>query len=88
MAYHLRPFTREESAASRQHPWQHAGMTHPVFTDAALTAGHDWVQGIPRRLNRWPQACLLAAYSAQPPLLDDYMVAIAMAELEWAQAPV
>lgn len=87
MAYHLRSLTREESAAYLQHHLQHAGITHPVFTDAALTAGHDWAQGIPRRLNRWAQACLLAAYSAQQPLVDDHMVAIATAELEWAHVP-
>jgi type II secretory pathway predicted ATPase ExeA len=87
LADHLRPLTREESAAYLQHPWQHVGITRPVFTEAALAAGHDWAQGIPRRLNRWAPACLLAAYSAQQPLVDDHRVAIATVELDWAHPP-
>jgi len=87
LAYQLRPLTRDESAAYLQHQLQQVGITRPVFTEAALAAGYDWSQGIPRRLNRWAQACLLAAYSAQQPLVDDHMVAIATAELEWAHAP-
>ncbi|MCY0898886.1 MAG: hypothetical protein OWU33_08105 [Firmicutes bacterium] len=67
LGYPLRALTREELAAYLQHPWQHAGITRPVFTEEALAAGHDWAQGIPRRLNRSAQACLLAAYSAQQP---------------------
>jgi len=84
LAYHLRPFTRDETAAYLQHHLQHVGVERPVFTDAAVAAGHEWAQGLPRRLNRWAQACLLAAFGAQQPLVDERMVAVAQAELQWA----
>jgi type II secretory pathway predicted ATPase ExeA len=84
LAYHLRPLTREETAADLQHQLKQVGVEHPVFTEAAMAAGHDWAQGLPRRLNRWAQACLLAAYGAQQPLVDERILAVAQAELQWA----
>jgi general secretion pathway protein A len=75
LAYPLRPFTRDETAAYLQHHLQQVGVDRPVFTDAAITSGHEWAQGLPRRINRWAQACLLASYGAQPPWVDERMVA-------------
>jgi general secretion pathway protein A len=88
LAYPRRPFPHDETAASRQHPWQHVGVERPVFTDAAVAAGHAWAQGLPRRLNRWAPACLLAAFGAPQPLVDERMVAVAQAELPWADPTV
>ncbi len=59
-----------------------------MVTDAAEAAGHEWAQGLPRRLNRWAQACCLAAFGAQQPLIDERMVAVAQAEGQWADPTV
>lgn len=84
LADHLPPLTAEQSARYVQHQLQVVGVDHPVFTDAALQAGHDWAQGLPRRLNTWARTCLLAAYAAQSRLVDDAIVATATQELQWA----
>ncbi len=44
LAYPRRPFPRDETAASRHHHLQQVGVDRPVFTDAAIAAGHDWAQ--------------------------------------------
>jgi general secretion pathway protein A len=84
LAYQLPPFTAEQTARYVQHHLQSVGIDHPVFTDSALQAGHDWSQGIARRLNTWARTCLLAAYATQSPLVDDTVVATAIHELQWA----
>jgi len=84
LAYHLRPLTRDDTAVYLQHHLQHVGVERPVFTEAAVAAGHEWAQGLPRRLNRWAQASLLAAYGAQQPLVDERILAVAQAELQRA----
>jgi len=84
LAYHLPPFTAEQTARYIQYHLERVGVDHPVFTDAALQAGHDWSQGVARRLNTWARTCLLAAYAAQSPLVDDGVVATAVQELQWA----
>ena len=84
LAYHLPPLTAADAAAYVQHPWQQVGITRPVFTDAALQAGYTWSQGVPRRLNHWARAALMAAHGGQHAVVDDAVVAIAEAELQWA----
>ena len=44
-AHHLPPLTGEQSARYVQPQLQGIGIDHPVFTDAALQAGHDGAQG-------------------------------------------
>lgn len=84
LAYQLPPFTTEQTARYLQHHLQRVGIDRPVFTDSALQAGHDWSQGVARRLNTWARTCLVAAYAAQSPLVDDSVVATAIHELQWA----
>jgi type II secretory pathway predicted ATPase ExeA len=84
VAYQLPPLTAVETAAYCQHQLQHVGVDRPLFTDSALQAGFDWSRGIPRRVNTWARACLLAAYGAQQPLVDDGIAATAAEELQWA----
>ncbi len=40
--------------------------------------------GLPRRLNTWARACLMAAYAAQTTLVDDAGTTTAASELQWA----
>lgn len=83
MAFHLPPFTAAETADYLQHQLRHVGIDRPVFTETALHAAQDWAQGRPRRINTWARACLLAAFVAQQPIVDDGVVATAQAELQW-----
>ena len=84
LAYHLPPLTAADAAAYVRHHLQQVGITRPVFSDAPLQAGYTWSQGIPRRLNQWARAALMAAHGGQHSLVDDAVVAIAEAELQWA----
>lgn len=80
----LPPLSTEQSARYVQHQLQVVAVAHPVFPDAALQAGHDWAQGLPRRLNTWARTGLRGAYAAPSPLGDDTIVATATQELPWA----
>jgi len=84
LADQLPSFTAEQTARDVQHHLQSVGIDHPVFTDSALQAGHDGSQGIARRLNTWARTCLLAAYAAPSPLVDDTVVATAIHARQWA----
>ncbi len=84
LAFHLPPLTAADTAAYVRHHLQQVGISRPVFSDAALQAGYTWSQGIPRRLNQWARAALMAAHGGQHSLVDDAVVAIAEAELQWA----
>lgn len=84
VAYHLAPLTVAETVDYLRHHLQAVGVERPVFTEAALAAAHAWSQGIPRRINHWARASLMAAWSQQHQIVDEDMVAIAEAELQWA----
>jgi type II secretory pathway predicted ATPase ExeA len=86
VAYHVRALTAEETIVYVTHHLHQVAIDRPVFTDSALQAGVEWSQGLPRRINTWATACLLAAYSGQHPVIDDEVVATAQAELQWAGA--
>jgi type II secretory pathway predicted ATPase ExeA len=88
MAFHLPALTAEQTTDYVQYHLRHVGIDRPVFTETALRAARDWAQGRPRRLNSWARACLLAAFVAQQPLVDDDVVAAAQAELQWTQPVV
>ena len=84
LAYQLPPLTPAETAGYIDHHLRGVGVERPVFTEAALKAAHDWSQGVPRRINHWARACLMAAVAEGQTLVDDGVVAIAEAELQWA----
>ena len=42
------------------------------------------VPGLPRRLNTWARACLMAAYAPQLTMVDDAVTTTAATELQWA----
>lgn len=84
LAYHLPPLTAADASAYVQHHLHQVGITRPVFSDAALAAGYTWSQGIPRRLNQWARAALMAAHGGQQSVVDAAVVATAEAELQWA----
>jgi len=66
------------------HQLAQVGVTRPVFTDAAIPTGFEWSRGVPRRVNTWARACLMAAYAGQQTLVDDAVTAHAATELQWA----
>ena len=84
VAYHLPPLTAAEAGPYVAHQLQQVGVDRPIFTDAALQTGWDWSHGIPRRLNTWARACLMAAYAGQLTLVDAAVAATAATELQWA----
>ena len=86
VAYHLPPLTAAETGPYVTHQLQQVGVDRPIFTEAALQTGWDWSHGIPRRLNTWARACLMAAYAGQLTLVDDTVAATAATELQWAGA--
>ena len=86
VGYHLPPLTAAEAGPYVTHQLQQVGVDRPIFTDAALQTGWDWSHGIPRRLNTWARACLMAAYAGQLTLVDDAVAATAATELQWAGA--
>ena len=77
-------FTAEQTARYLQHHLESVGIDRPMCTGSALQAGHDWSQGIARRLNTGAQTCLRAAYAAQSPRVDDSVVATASHAWQWA----
>ena len=84
VAYHLAPLTAAEVGPYVTHQLQQVGVDRPVFTDPALQTGGEWSRGLPRRLNTWARACLMAAYAAQTTLVDDTVATTAATELQWA----
>jgi type II secretory pathway predicted ATPase ExeA len=62
------------------------GIERPVFADAAMARGYTWSQGIPRRINHWARATLLAAYATPTLIIDEAIVTMAEAEWQWAGA--
>lgn len=84
VAYHLPPLTAAETPQYLSHHLRMVGVDRPVFTESAAAAAYDWSQGLPRRLNHWARACLMAAAADRRTLVDDGVVAVAEAELQWA----
>ena len=86
LAYQIPPLTAAETAQYLEHHLRQVGIARPVFGDTAVAAAYTWSQGLPRRINHWARAALLAACSAQHPIVDEATVAVAEAELQWAGA--
>ncbi len=86
VACHLPPLTAAEAGPYVTHQLQQVGMARPIVTDAALQTGWDGSHGIPRRLNTWARACVMAAYGGQLTLVEDTVAATAATELQWAGA--
>ena len=84
VAYPLPPLTATEAGPYVPHQLAQVGVDRPVFTDHALQTGWEWSRGLPRRLNTWARACLMAAYAAQATLVDDAVTTTAASELQWA----
>lgn len=84
VAYHLPALTAADTARYLTHQLTQVGVTRPVFTDAAIQTGFEWSRGVPRRVNTWARACLMAAYAGQQTLVDDAVTAHAATELQWA----
>jgi type II secretory pathway predicted ATPase ExeA len=86
LAYQVPPLTAAETAQYLVHQLQHVGVDRPVFAETATQAAFTWSQGIPRRINHWARAALMAASAAQRPIVDEATVTVAEAELQWAGA--
>ena len=84
--YHLKGLKAEEVASYLEKRLKWAGAAHPLFPkDIAEQMGRH-AQGIPRRLNRLANGCLLAAASGKRDLIDQDCLDQAVSETQF-QAP-
>ena len=74
MRFHLEPMKREDTFLYVKRHMEMAGSPREIFTEAALSAIHDYAGGLPRKVNKVAQACLMASVSQQKTLIDDYLV--------------
>jgi len=86
VAYQLPPLTAAETTHYLEQQLHQVGIERPVFADAAMARGYTWSQGIPRRINHWARATLLAAYATPTLIIDEAIVTMAEAEWQWAGA--
>jgi len=67
---HLQPFNLEDTARYIRHRVQVAGAQRPLFTDDALQSIHEHSGGIPRRINRLCNLCLLSGFGLKAERVD------------------
>jgi type II secretory pathway predicted ATPase ExeA len=77
----LGPFTEEESATYVVGQLRDAGVTSPLFSQAALITLHHAAEGNPRRLNHLADLALLIAYARDRSVADETTVTLAAREL-------
>lgn len=63
----MRAFRREETADYVAHRLQAVGAAQPIFDAGALTTLHELSGGIPRRINRLADLCLLIGFAEELP---------------------
>jgi type II secretory pathway predicted ATPase ExeA len=76
----LGPLTESESAEYVLGRLSAAGATQSLFNNSALAALHRAASGLPRRLNRLADLCLLIAYAQERGSADEETVTIAVRE--------
>lgn len=82
----LRAFSADESAAYVEHRLRAAGASQAIFTPDALSAIHILAQGLPRRINRLGDLCLLVGFAEELTTIDASTVEAVAAELCAASA--
>lgn len=77
----LRAFSPDETAAYVEHRLRAAGAARTIFTADALSAIHYLTQGLPRRINRLGDLCLLVGFAEELAMIDAPTVESVAAEL-------
>jgi type II secretory pathway predicted ATPase ExeA len=78
--YHLEGLSREELDAYLAQQLKAAGVTQPLFDDAARQGLYQATKGIPRKVNKLAAAALRLAAARQAPLVDEAILLDATAE--------
>lgn len=78
---HLGPFSAEATAAYISHRLQVAGCQRPIFAPPAVAVIHEYAGGIPRRINRLCDLCLLAGFAKKRTTVDEPIVRQELADL-------
>ena len=79
--WHLDIFSATETAAYIHHRMTVAGARRRVFSEDALAAIHQASGGIPRRINRLCDICLLAGFGKKSKVIDAPIVTEELASL-------
>ncbi|MCH7761831.1 AAA family ATPase [candidate division TA06 bacterium] len=77
----LEAFQPEDTAKYIQHRLKVAGATRSLFNDDAVRLIHQNSGGIPRRINRLCNVCLLAGYGQKAELIDQTIAQKEISEL-------
>lgn len=77
----LRALTADETAAYIEHRLRSAGSRQTIFSSAALSAIHQLSHGLPRRINRLGDLCLLVGFAEELSAIDASTVEAVAAEL-------
>ena len=80
--YHLHPFDLAESAAYVKHHLRVVGVERPPFSDAFISAAHQFSHGVARQLNRVCLNGLLIGFAERKPVLDETDARRAILELD------
>ena len=81
MKCHLDAFGPEDSTQYIRHRLKVAGVDRPLFDEGALRLIHNYSGGIPRRINRLCNVCLLAGFSQKANQIDSAVVQKEISEL-------
>lgn len=79
---HLSPFDLKETERYILHRLAVAGRGRPLFDDNAIGLIHERCGGIPRRINRLCDICLLIGSSQKAPAIDKSLVEESLKSLE------
>lgn len=79
---HLGSLNKEDTQNYINHRLDIAKRTEPIFTKKAVSAIFNYSGGIPRRINRLCDMCLLAGFARNVDKIDDDIVQEEMKELE------
>lgn len=78
LRYHLPAMEQKEAKDYILHHLSVAGVTHSIFTDAAINLIFEYSGGIARIVNNVCLACLLDAALRKASIIDDHMVKVVL----------
>jgi type II secretory pathway predicted ATPase ExeA len=72
----LAPFSRDETSDYIQYRLRRAGVERTVFTDEAVDQIYGQTSGIPRKIDKLCDRCLMRGYIENSKLINDHTVKI------------
>lgn len=72
--YHLDPLTLEDTISYITHRIKVAGRDESIFTKKAIESIYEYTGGIPRRINRLCDICLLAGFAKRLNQVDESVI--------------